>query len=118
MVMSWKAIYTTTGRTRYYVDGVPVTEEEFFANSRTNVEELLSCRQPPGGHSSSCWPMRSEALAVHPRQVEAANRRNKKAGIAVEYDPVTGEAIIPSRMERKKLLKLEGFYDKNGGYGD
>lgn len=66
---------------------------------------------------ASCWPMTSQALAVHPEQVGEANERNRVHGVGVQYDP-TGLAHIPDRAERKKLLRLEGKHDNNGGYGD
>lgn len=67
--------------------------------------------------TTTCWPMVSEALAVHPSQVATANARNKRHGVNVVYDK-NGAAHIPDRGERKRLLKLEGFHDNNGGYGD
>ncbi len=68
--------------------------------------------------TSTCWPMTSEALAVHPKQVEQANARNKRHGVNVVYHPKTGCAIIPDRAERKRLLRLEAMHDNRGGYGD
>lgn len=64
-----------------------------------------------------CWPMVSEALAVHPKQVQEANERNRKHGVSVTYDR-KGMAVIPDRNERRKLLRLEGFHDNNAGYSD
>ncbi len=73
----------------------------------------------PCGQSAtpSCWPMVSEALAVHPDQVEAARARAKRHGVSVEY-MADGRAVLPDRNERRRLLRLEGFHDRQGGYGD
>jgi hypothetical protein len=68
--------------------------------------------------TSTCWPMVSEALAVHPKQVEQANARNKRHGSSVVYDPKTGCAVIPDRGERKRLLRIEQMHDNEGGYSD
>lgn len=61
---------------------------------------------------------RSEGAAVHPDQCELAEARNKLHGVNVTYDRETGEAIFPDRNERRKLLKVERFHDRDGGYGD
>lgn len=65
---------------------------------------------PGAGH---CWPMSCEALAVHPRQVEQMNARNKRHGINVQYEPKHGLAQIPDEGEYKKLRKLEGAHHNN-----
>lgn len=57
---------------------------------------------------STGWPMKCEALAVHPRQVERMNARNKRHGVNVSYDPKWGTAIIPDNGAYKRLQKLEG----------
>jgi hypothetical protein len=60
--------------------------------------------------------MRSLALGVSPRQARAATARARKHGISVEYCQRTGDAIIPSAGERKKLMRLEGAHCKNSFY--
>lgn len=70
------------------------------------------------GHCTGCWPMKSQALAVHPEQIAEAHERNRKAGITgVEYLK-DGTAVIADRGARKNLMKLEGVVDKEAGYGD
>ena len=94
----------------FYIDGVQVTEAEFRA----------ACPERegmPASSSTSAWPMRSVALAVHREQVDEANRRNAAAGVNAHYE-ADGTCVINSRADRRKLLKLEGFKDKDGGYGD
>lgn len=83
-----------------------------------NLCEMFATGATPGGTQTTGWPKRSAALAVHKKQVEAANARNKRNGVNVVYDPANGDAIIPDRNERKKLCKVEGFHDNLGGYGD
>jgi hypothetical protein len=86
--------------------------------AQCNICDLLAAGCG-GGISAQrkCWPMVSKALAVHPKQVAQANARNKRHGVNVVYDP-TGHAHIPHRAERKRLCKLDGFHDNNGGYSD
>lgn len=103
------------GTFTYYLGDREVTEEEYRAATPSKLalgEESLA------GSTKTCWPMTSEALAVHPNQVAKANKRNKEHGVNVVYDPKTGCAVLPDRGERKRLLKLEGFHDNRGGYGD
>ncbi len=57
------------------------------------------------------------SLAVHPSQVAAANARLKRHGIVGGYDP-KGDVHVPDRANAKKLLRLEGMHNNQGGYGD
>lgn len=101
------------GKATYFVNGGPVTKAEY--------DGLLPDKPiavPLAAHTPGCWPMTSEALAVHPDQVKEANLRNKKAGVAARYEEGTGACVIPDRKDRQKLLKLEGYHDKSAGYGD
>jgi uncharacterized protein YigE (DUF2233 family) len=92
----------------YFIDGKEVSEEE-FAEAFPDREGM-----PNFGHRSGCWPMMSDACAVHPKQVEQANARNKRHGVNVEYSPNSGRAIIPDAKAYKKLRKLEGYHFNNG----
>lgn len=98
---------------KYFIDGKEVPKRTFYKHFPP---------QPltggvPFGHSSTCWPQVSEALAVHSSQVDKANARARKHGVGVHYDK-DGRAHIESRAERKKLLRLEGMRDNEAGYGD
>ena len=78
---------------------------------------LLAGSEPLAANQPGAWPIISDALAVHPSQVQQARERNKRHGVPVWY-MLDGRAILPDRAARKKLLKLEGFHDNSGGYGD
>lgn len=69
------------------------------------------------GVNPACWPMLSDALAVHPSQAQAATDRNRKHGVPVSYDPKDGRAIIPDAGAYKKLRRLEGVHFNNSFYG-
>ncbi len=100
-------------------DGIVITQAEFDAQMPSKPLE-----EPLQAHGAGLWPMYSEALAVHPLQVDAANDRAKRNGLAVCYEKGTGVCKIDSRADRAKLLKLESktlghaVFDKKGGYGD
>jgi hypothetical protein len=98
----------------YFLDGQRVTKKAYLKRyplPRPRKGSIV------GGTPCKGWPMRSEALAVHPDQVDEANARNKESGVNVQYEPATGVPIIPDRTERRKLLKLEGMIDKDSYTG-
>ncbi len=110
--MNPKIVYTMHGRV-FYLDGKEVTEAEFDAicpDHGVHLPELAN-------NTPKCWPMVSQALAVHPKQVAAANARNKKHGVHVQYDQ-RGIAHIPDRGARRDLNRLEAMHDNDAGYGD
>lgn len=78
-------------------------------------EDLAGGETLPG-LALSGWPLISDAMGVHPKQVEQANARNKRHGVNVTYKK-NGQAVIPDRGERRKLLKLEGFVDRSSFTG-
>ncbi len=107
-----KVIFSRDGETATYLLGdKEVTKEEYQASFPD--KELGE----PMGASPAIWPMESVALAVHPKQVQAANERNKLHGIMATYKE-DGTCVIQDRNARKQLNKLERFFDKSGGYGD
>lgn len=100
------------GKKLYFLGTSEVTKKEFdaaFPDKEIGV--------PLDAHLPGCWPMRSEALACDPTQAQEMNERNRKHGIAARYER-DGTCVIDSRKDRAKLNKLEGFFDKGGGYGD
>ena len=112
-----KITYGRFGRKHFYIDGKEVTEREFNRAFPSKIEDLLASPTLLPAQTPTCWPMVSEALAVHPKQVEQARIRNRRHGVAVDYLP-DGRAILPDRGARRDLLRIEGFRDNNGGYGD
>lgn len=95
----------------FYIDGKRVSRRQY---RKAFPDQTPGARALRGGAG---YPKKSVALAVHPDQVKEANDRNERAGIACRYD-AEGTCEIPSRAEQKKLVKLEGFVNKDGGYGD
>lgn len=98
---------------KHFVNGTEVTKDEFdLAFPAKPLGETLPA------HSSACWPQTMEALAVHPSQVDEANTRARRHGIDAVYEKGTGMVQLGSRADRAKLIRLEGGYDRSGGYGD
>jgi hypothetical protein len=111
--MRGRIIYHRSGEPSYFVDGKAVTQEEFdLAFPPKEIGEPLPSQHP------GCWPMQSDALAVHPNQIQEVMERNKRHGVHVEYNPQDGRAILADRGQRRDLKRVEGCHDNNGGYGD
>ncbi len=99
----------TGDKATFWVDGKQVTEKEFW--------EVFPPKEI-SGRSLSTTPVKlSDALAVHPDQVQEATEYLKKRGVPTEFVP-SGEPIIKSRAHQKEILKVWGYHNKDGGYGD
>lgn len=97
--------YNSDGTRNCQIDGKPVTEAEF--DERLPAKEVIG-GPPPNADSTMTWPQTNTfALACHPEQVAEMNERNRRHGIAAEYNP-KGHCVISSREAHKKLVKLEG----------
>lgn len=62
-------------------------------------------------------PHESEALGVHPDQVEEARESAKRRGVPTEFLP-NGNPIMRSRKHQRDYLKAYGFINRDGGFGD
>lgn len=102
---------------RYFIDEKEVSRAEFDAAFPNRVDQLLKNGSVLPAHTKTCWPMVSEAAAVHPEQIAEATAHNKRMGDGVQYT-VGGEAIFTSRGQRKEHLKNIGLHDKHAGYSD
>ena len=63
------------------------------------------------------WPMLSDAMAVHPDQIQETREHAARHGVPTDFVP-DGRPILLSRNHRKRYGELIGQYDRNGGYGD
>lgn len=96
----------------YFVNGVQVTEKEFrkfFPDREGTPGMTMAIRDAK--------PCKSNALAVHPTQIEQARARNKRHGINVDYEAHSGRPIFTDSGQRRKLMKLEGVRDRNSYFG-
>lgn len=112
--MRGKVICHRDGTCDYLIEGRSATKEEFDAAFPPQPDFL---DVPPMSSSASAWPMYSDAMGVHPKQIEEARARNRAHGIQIDYLP-DGRAILTDRGSRRDLMRIEGYHDNNGGYGD
>lgn len=71
-----------------------------------------------GTRSNDPWPQHSCAMGVGVGQVQSAERKAAEAGVPTKFDPGTGDAIFTSRKHRRDFCKVNGFFDRDAGYGD
>ena len=96
----------------YTIDGAEVTREAYEAC--TPDKEL---GEPLAAQLPGCWPMVSEACAVHTSQIAEATEIARKKGVPTEYDKI-GRPILTDRGHRRAYNKAFGLRDNNGGFGD
>ena len=70
-----------------------------------------------GPDTPSCWPMRSQALGVHPTQRVQYMEFANKHGVPTTFDH-RGRPVFESKEHRRKYAELVGASDWDGGYGD
>lgn len=63
------------------------------------------------------WPMYSDALTVHPSQIEAQQAALARQGVTVEFRD-DGAPKLESRAHRARVLRAMGYADANPGYSD
>lgn len=63
------------------------------------------------------YPYYSEAMGVHPDQVQEEARVLKEAGIPTEIRS-DGCLKVESRSHRRRLIRHLRMYDRDAGYGD
>lgn len=70
-----------------------------------------------GIRNSENWPLKSEALAVNPKDAKQAQEDSIKQGVPTEFDK-DGCPIFVNPKHRKEFCEKYGFYDRNAGYSD
>ncbi len=92
---------------RYLLDNREVSKEEFdaaFPDRPIRSGDDIAI----GWHK----PVISDALAVHPAQIEEARARDKKHGLNVEYLP-DGRPILTSQDQKRKMIRSLGYHENN-----
>jgi hypothetical protein len=79
--------------------------------------EVVEIKAPKVFKGKAKWPIKSEALGVHPSQVGEARQECLKRGLNTEYTK-DGRPIFTGPAHRKKHCEAMGYYDRNAGYGD
>ena len=68
-------------------------------------------------HHPGNWPLKSNAVGVHPSQCTEATAQAAARGVPTEFTK-EGEAVFTSAQHRKSYCQAFGFYDRNAGYSD
>lgn len=92
-------------------------ERPVCPNCGVSTERDFVAEQADVPHHPGTWPLKSDALGVHPSQVNEAVEQSRKLGVPTEFTP-DGRAVLTSQAHRKRYAEAVGFYDRNGGYGD
>ena len=96
---------------RYFLGDREVTAKEFHA-----AFPKRSLAVPPAGPALTGWPIVSDALAVHPKQVKEAEAAARKHGVPTEFTPL-GQPILRDRNHRRRYMKVRGVYDRHSFTG-
>lgn len=112
MALPTASIKFVSGEMKYFLSGVEVTREGY---DRRLPDKPIE--EPLPAQTAGIWPMYSEAMAVHPKQIAEATEDARKKGVPTEFDQL-GRAKLTNRAHRKAYNKAYGYHDKNGGYGD
>ena len=100
----------TGEKTTYWLNGVQVSKRVFFRAFPTQGAGT--------GAGLIGWKeLHSDALGVHPEQIQEARENAIEKGVPTEFLP-DGRVIFTSRSHRRAYLQAYGYHDKNGGYGD
>ncbi len=93
----------------YFVDGVEVSKKEFdrvFPDAKPEVGTGIVRK------TCNAWPMKSDGVAVHPKDRAAAIADAKRLGVPTYFDR-QGRAVFESLGHQRRYLKLKGFFNKD-----
>lgn len=102
---------------RYYLEDKEVSKDEYDKAHESKLDGLFAEGTFLPSQTTTCWPMVSEALAVHPKQRQAAVEHAKRHGVPTDFDHLN-RPIFRDRGHRKQYLRIRGAHDNSGGYGD
>lgn len=97
----------------YKINGQPVSRGEFLRGAKANGIPQAAMNTYRG-HA----PLISEGLGCMKAQVGEMREAVRKRGIQGVTVKDSGQVEITSRKGRKELLRMRGFKDNEGGYGD
>ncbi len=63
------------------------------------------------------WPMKSIALAVHPKQVKEAIESARKRGVPTDFTS-DGRPVFTDRAHYNAYMRAYHFYNRDAGYSD
>lgn len=91
---------------------------------RAGINNLLSAKPAPSKHkhrerrtSAGLWvrPFHSDALGVHPEQVEEARAALREQGVMADFDS-EGRCIITSDKQYREVAKACGMWTGRDGF--
>ncbi len=95
-------------KAKYFVNGVPVGKDEFYAAFPPRTDQDGEVFE-----SHSSWPLHSDAMAVHPKQLELARKLDRNRGAPpTEYDR-QGRPVWTSEAHKREYNKAHGVHDNN-----
>lgn len=97
----------------YRINGQEVSRREFLRGARANGAPQVSITTYRG-HD----PLLSDGIGCMKAQVPEMREAIHKHGIPGVRVRDSGQLEITSKRGRKKLLRMRGFVDNDGGYGD
>ncbi len=104
-------LLNSRGDRAYFLEGEQVSQEAFDA--AFPAKEIGPSSVP----SLTGWPLKSDALGVHPRKVGEAHADARAKGVPTDFTP-GGRPIFRDRNHRRQYLRAYGYYDRNAGYSD
>lgn len=112
MLKPTASVKFVSGVMKFFLGDREVTRAEYDARL---VDKPIE--DPLPAQTLGIWPIMSEAMAVHPSQVQEAYVDSVKKGVPTEFDKM-GRAKLTNRAHRKAYFDAYGVFDKSGGYGD
>lgn len=107
-------IESVRGVDRFFLNHREVTEADYRATyplpkPPKREERIL--------HRGAWTPLASEALGVHPKQINEAKKDAAEKGVQTDFTP-DGRPLFRDRDHRNRYLSAYGYFDRDGGYGD
>ena len=75
--------------------------------------DLMSRKQ----RRANTWPLASDAMGVHPDQIEEFTKDARERGVPIEFDRLA-RPIFTGPRHRRDYCRAYGVHDLNGGYSD
>jgi len=95
------------------VDVTPEKDRIIVEQLQQDAREIRRLLKPTGVQRSATYPYESEAMAVDPEEIPRAMAIARAHGVATNYNPNTGCAIIESPGHRTRHMRAVGFYERN-----
>lgn len=97
----------------YVLDGQEVTEAEFRRSFPDRSGEMPML----GNSAHRGWPILSDAMAVHPLQVQEAEADAARKGVPTQFETQYGRPIFRNREHRRQYIKKYGIIDRSSYTG-